>query len=137
MPLISRELLLYTLASGLALALDVSVLQLGLLAGASLALAAALGFLAGLVLIYGLSTRLVFRQRRLADTRLEFACFAGIGLVGLALTEVLLWGLAVQVGLPPLPAKMITAVAVFLCNFLLRKRLLFTLGRQLGSAKAA
>ena len=137
MPVISRELILYTLASGLALALDVTVLQLGLLAGAGLALAAALGFIAGLVLIYGLSTQLVFRQRRLADARLEFAGFAGIGLIGLLLTEALLWLLAIQAGLPALPAKLATALVVFLCNFVLRKQLLFTRGRRHAAVRAA
>ena len=136
MPALSREFMLYTLASGLALALDVAVLGLALRAGAGLGLAAALGFTAGLLLIYGASTRLVFRQRRMADARLEFTCFAGIGLVGLALTEALLWVLVTRLHLPALPAKLTTAVAVFLCNFTLRKQLLFTLHR-LTRAEAA
>lgn len=129
MPSLSREFLLYTLASGLALALDVGVLSLALRAGAGLGVAAALGFTAGLLLIYAVSTRLVFRQRRLANARLEFACFAGIGLIGLALTEALLWALVTRLHLPPLPAKLATAAAVFLANFMLRKQLLFTLRR--------
>ena len=130
MPALSREFLLYALASALALALDVGVFRAGLGLGASVAAAAAFGFLAGLAFIYAVSTRVVFRQRRLADARQEFACFAGIGLVGLLLTEALLWLLVGQLQLPPVPAKLTSAVAVFLCNFTLRKQLLFTLRQR-------
>lgn len=129
MPVIPREFLLYTLASALALALDVTVYRASLGAGASVALAAGLGFVAGLVLIYAVSTRWVFRQRRLADARQEFACFAAIGLVGLLLTEALLWLLVTRLQLAPVPAKLATAGAVFLSNFTLRRQLLFTRGR--------
>lgn len=126
MPAISRELLLYALSSALALALDLTLYRACLGAGTSVAAAAAAGFSAGLVLVYALSTRWVFREHRLADARQEFICFAAIGLVGLGLTEALLWLLVGRLQLAPMPAKLLTTGAVFLSNFTLRRQLLFT-----------
>lgn len=135
MPAISREFLLYALASALALALDLALYRVSLGAGTSVALAAAVGFTAGLVLIYALSTRWVFRQRRLADARQEFIWFAAIGLFGLVLTEALLWLLVSRLRLAPMPAKLLTTGAVFLSNFTLRRQWLFT--RRPGQVQAA
>src|SRR6185503_18454807 len=67
----------YLGASALALALDFGVFMgLHRLAGLDYRIAAPVGFTLGLVLIYVLSIRLVFRQRRLKDARAEFILFA-------------------------------------------------------------
>ena len=121
-----REFLLYLAASAAALALDSSVFFVSLRLGVNLALAACLGFSLGLMLIYTVSTRLVFAQHRLAERRNEFALFALIGVAGLLLTEALLWLLVKQLGVAPLTAKLASACGVFLFNFVLRKTLLFT-----------
>lgn len=129
MPPTMREFLLYFAASAAALALDTAVFGLSLRLGANLAVAACLGFSLGLTLVYTLSTRLVFSQHRLADRRNEFSVFALIGLAGLLLTEALLWLLVKQLGIAPLAAKLTSACAVFLFNFVLRKLMLFTAQR--------
>ncbi|WP_457419998.1 GtrA family protein [Roseateles sp. P5_E7] len=121
-----REFLLYFAASAAALALDTAVFSLSLRLGVHLAVAACLGFSLGLMLVYTISTRLVFSQHRLADRRNEFALFALIGAAGLLLTEALLWLLVAQLGVAPLAAKLTSACGVFLFNFALRKALLFT-----------
>lgn len=122
-----QEFLRYAVASGLALALDTFVFTASLRLGASLAVAAASGFMLGLALVYVLSTRLVFAHHRLADRRLEFTVFALVGIAGLLLTETLLWLLVGQLHMAPVAAKLACAGATFICNFLLRKSLLFTL----------
>ena len=119
----------------LALALDTLVFTSALRSGTALAVAAGGGFLCGLALNYALSTRLVFSQHRLADRRLEFVGFALIGVAGLILTEITLWVTMVQLGLMPLPAKLISAGVTFLSNFFLRKWLLFTPRRAAQQAK--
>lgn len=124
MPL--REFLRYLAASAAALALDTAAFTLALRFGAGLAAAACVGFILGLVLIYCLSTRLVFSQRRLVDRRSEFALFACVGVAGLLLTQALLWLLVSRLGTDPLVAKLASACGVFLFNFCLRKVLLFT-----------
>lgn len=121
-----REFLLYFAASAAALALDTTVFDLSIRLGVSLAVSASLGFSLGLMLIYTISTRLVFSQHRLADRRNEFGLFALIGAAGLLLTQALLWLLVKQLGVAPLMAKLASACAVFLFNFALRKTLVFT-----------
>lgn len=126
MPTLSREFLRYFAASVAALALDTAVFNMSLRLGINLAVSACLGFSLGLMLIYTISTRHVFSQRRMADRRHEFALFALIGGAGLLLTEALLWLLVRQIGVAPLAAKLGSACGVFLFNFALRKSLLFT-----------
>ena len=135
MPTKLREFLLYFAASAAALALDTAVFSLSLRLGVHLALAACLGFSLGLMLVYTISTRFVFSQHRLADSRNEFALFALIGAAGLLLTEALLWLLVMQLGMAPLAAKLTSAGGVFLFNFALRKALLFTARAKALSAQ--
>ncbi len=120
------EFVRYFACSALALALDAGLFGLGLYAGLSYSVAAAIGFIAGLVLAYFLSVRFVFGERRLADERAEFVVFACIGLAGLMLTELLLWLMIGQRDWHPAVAKLISAGVVFGFNFGSRKVLLFT-----------
>jgi putative flippase GtrA len=117
----------YLAASALALGIDFgSYVGLIRLAGMHYLVAAPIGFALGLATIYVLSIRWVFRQRRLADRRAEFALFALIGLAGMALNQLILY-IAVQLlAASPEIAKVISAGMVFCFNFVLRKLLLFT-----------
>jgi putative flippase GtrA len=96
------------------------------LAGWGFAGAAAVSFIVGLVVVYGLSVKLVFRTRRLADARAEFTVFAAIGAVGLLLTQALLWLLVEGLGTEPVLSLVMAAGVVFLVNFSLRKLMLFS-----------
>ena len=117
----------YFFAAAAALAIDFGI-YVGLirLAGVHYLLAAPAGFTAGLAVIYMLSIRWVFVERRLKSGRAEFAVFAGIGFVGMALNEVVIyagvetWSLSYEL------AKLVSATLVFLINFSCRKLLLFT-----------
>jgi putative flippase GtrA len=125
------ELVRYFLCSALALAIDVAVFSLGLRLGLSWASAAAAGFSCGVVVAYALSVRFAFARRSLADSRVEFALFALIGVIGLMLTEFILWLLIARLGSEPHLAKLVAAGFVFLFNFTSRKLMLFR--QQLGS----
>lgn len=128
-PLMNRigaEFVRYFACSVLALGADFGLFSLGLQLGLGYPLAAAVGFIAGLWVAYVLSIRFVFRTRVVADERVEFMVFACIGVLGLLLTEVLLWLLVARLGLLPLVAKLATACVVFCCNFGARKAALFT-----------
>src|SRR5271168_4829516 len=89
MKIIFREAFGYTVVSGISLAVDMTLLWIlvhycdwwYLAAGTA-------SFLAGLVVTYALSVTLVFKYRRLKDPRREFASFAAIGAVGLAINIV-------------------------------------------------
>lgn len=121
-----REGWRYGLISAVALAADTTAYGLGLQLGLPLALAIALGFVVGLGVAYAGSVLWVFEQHRLSDRRAEFAGFAGIGLLGLLLTQAALWWLVSLRQWPPIPAKLLTAIGVFVFNFSLRRLMLFT-----------
>lgn len=121
------DLVKYGFASAAALALDFSLLLLlykGL--GFNHLVAAAIGFLSGLALVYVLSVRFVFRDRRRLGARSEIAGFLFTGLAGLAITETLMHLLVDDVGLSVALAKVPTAGLVFLFNFTARRVLLFS-----------
>lgn len=116
----------YFIGSCLALALDTAVLLLSLSFGLSLAASATTGFLSGMSISYFVSVRYAFARRSVNDRRLEFISFVLIGLLGLGVTQLLLAFLTMQVHLPVLAAKAVTAGLVFFFNYSLRKHLLFT-----------
>jgi putative flippase GtrA len=121
------ELFKYGLSSALALAVDYSLLiALTELVGLHYILSASIGFCAGMLVAYLLSITFVFEQRRLASPSLEFTTFLAIGLLGLCLTQVMLWGIVASSSLPYTLAKAPTAVIVFLFNFAARRALLFS-----------
>jgi putative flippase GtrA len=121
-----RELLRYFACSAAALAADTAVFTFVMRLGAGWAVAATAGFCLGLVVAYVLSVRFVFKHRSVSNARAEFVWFAGIGVFGLLLTVAFMWVLIDALHLAPLPAKLLTAGAVFICNFSLRKLILFT-----------
>lgn len=115
------------MASVAALGVDMAVLLGGLRLGMTYHAAAAAGFMVGLALIYALSTRWAFGQRRLAHAPArEFAAFTVIGLLGLLLTEAFLTVLISRLSVPPALSKLLTAAGVFVFNFGVRKLVLFT-----------
>ena len=120
-----RELVLYGLASALALAVDWGLLLVLSRLGANYLAASAVGFVCGMAVAYGLSVSMVFRHRPVSDRRREFAGFLGVGLAGLVLTQGLmaLWVEALR--LEPGLAKAPTAGLVFAFNFTVRRALLF------------
>lgn len=117
----------YLLASGVAFAVDFAAyVALIRLAGWHYLLAAPAGFALGLLAVYALSVRWVFRVRRLQDARLEFALFAAIGVLGMGVNEAVIYIAVEQGRLSFELAKLASAAIVFSLNFALRKLLLFT-----------
>ena len=91
---------------------------------------AAIGFLAGLVINYRLSVMWVFSHRNLANRQAEFLLFAAVGIMGLAVTEAILF-LGTEVsGLDYRLSKIVAVVAVLFWNFGMRKLLLFRVGNK-------
>jgi putative flippase GtrA len=87
--------------------------------------AATASFLVGLLFGYVLSVTRVFKYRRLKDRRIEFASFAGIGLVGIAINvAVISFGVKI-LGLHYLIAKCGAAALTFVWNFAARRQFLF------------
>lgn len=124
---IASEGIRYFGASALALGIDLATYSgLIYIAGVHYLVAAPVGFALGLALIYLLSVRWVFAERRLANARIEFTVFALIGLAGMGINELVIYAGVDRFALGPVPAKLVSAGLVFCFNFASRKFLLFT-----------
>ena len=85
----------------------------------------AIAFVSGLLISYLLSVNWVFDIRRLSSRTAEVSVYLLIGLVGLLLTEVLMWVFAHVIDLHYLISKVIASAIVFLWNFTAKKFILF------------
>jgi putative flippase GtrA len=118
----------YGLVAVVALAFDFGTYAL-LVRAADLhpVLAATVGFTLGLFVNYLLSILWVFNARS-RSKRVELITFFAVGLVGLGLTDLIIWVLAVEMHGDELIAKLIATAIVFFWNFGARKVLLFKAG---------
>ena len=126
MKTVLREAITYAAVSACAFIIDISVLfvLVHYLSWWYVA-AATSSFLVGLLVAYVLSVTLVFKYRRLQDPGVEFASFAGIGAVGVAINAAAMT-LGVKVlGVHYLIAKCGAAGFTFVWNFAARRQLLF------------
>jgi putative flippase GtrA len=121
----SMEFVRYFSASLIALVLDVAVLQFSARVLHYL-VAASLGFVVGAIASYVLATRWVFRRRRLSgQASVEFSAYVSIGLVGLAINDLVIFLAVDQWGLSLIGGKLIAAGITFFFNYAIRKLALF------------
>jgi putative flippase GtrA len=120
------EFVRYIFAGGIAFIVDFSSLYvLTDICGIYYLISAAIAFLLGTTVKYLLSISWVFSKRRLETKHLEFSIFAIIGIVGLALNEIIIWYFTEYIHFHYLLSKIISACSDFLWNFSARKVLLF------------
>jgi putative flippase GtrA len=86
---------------------------------------AAIGFVFGVITNYIFSRYWVFHSRMVSNTTMEFLLFAGMGIVGLLLNELIMWFAHEHAHLHYLMAKVVATGIVFVWNFGSRKMLLF------------
>jgi putative flippase GtrA len=121
-----REAIRYAVMSAFMLCLDIAILWI-LVQYFSwpYLLAAMLSFSAGILVGYFVSVTAVFKYRRLKNQPLEFASFAAVGIVGLAInTAAMSFGVG-YLGVHYLVAKCGAACLTFVWNFAARRQLLF------------
>ena len=124
------RLVRYLLASIGALAVDMGCFLALLSAGVWPAGASAIGYCAGIVAHWLLSSRTVFADtvaaRGLARTR-QKAMFVISALLGLVLTSGIVWA-ADAAGIDPRAAKLVAIVVSFATTWVLRSRIVFRTG---------
>lgn len=119
-----NQLLKYFAVAGCGFVVDFSVLVvLHELFGVYHILAAAAGFMAGLVVNFIFSTRFVFKDSKLGSRWAEFAAFGVIGVVGLGILSVLMWLLTDVLHMYYVLSKILATVVVYMWNFFGRKAL--------------
>lgn len=123
---VAKEAMKYAAISACAFVIDIAVLFLLVRYLTWWYVAAATAsFLVGLLVAYLLSVTRVFKYRRLEDPRVEFASFAGIGVIGVAINAaVISFGIKI-LGAHYLVAKCGAAGFTFVWNFTARRQFLF------------
>ena len=117
----------YCFVGGLAFLVDYGLLYiLSDKVGLHYLVSACISFIAGLIVNYLISTYWVFSESKFQDKRKEFTIFAIIGVIGLALTEGLMWLFTGVFHLHYMLSKIVTAALVLIWNFVARKIILFT-----------
>ena len=117
----------YVLASGAALAIDMSVFLGALALGTPSVAAAALGYATGLIAHWLISSRAVFAESladKGAQRSQQQALFAGSAAVGLAITTAIVGG-SDLVGVDPRLAKILAIAISFQVTYLLRRKIVF------------
>ena len=90
-------------------------------------------YMSGLMVAYTFNIRWVFRYRKYEQkTRMEFSIFVVIVLIGLAISEAMIYMLVEAVAMPYTLAKLVSIAAIFIFNFMAKKRFLFTRGEKQG-----
>ena len=121
-----RQLRRYLVVGGLAWVVDLSSLVvLTELLDVHYVVSATIAFSAGLVVNYAFSIAWVFDRRVLNSRTTEFGIFGLIGLVGVGLNTLIVWGLTEALLPHYLYAKMASTGAVLWWNFLAKKYILF------------
>jgi putative flippase GtrA len=117
----------YIGASVISLALDFGVFMAALSVGIPPAIAAAAGYIAGILCHWAISSRLVFAAQLAASSagrRQQQALFLLSALVGLGITTGIV-GITVRYGLDPRLAKAAAIVVSFQATYVLRRKVVF------------
>lgn len=85
--------------------------------------AASLGFVVGLVVVFALSGKYVFSNPKLKSKTVEFLLFALIGVIGLLMLNCIMWLLTGLLGVSYIIAKIVATFFVYTWNFFARKSL--------------
>lgn len=89
--------------------------------------AAAVAFIVGLGVNYLISVKFVFSESEKVKNKVrEFLIYAIIGIVGLALTEVIMYVLTDLCDIYFMASKIVAAAIVLVWNFVARKKIIYT-----------
>ena len=116
------QFLRYIIVGGCAFVADFCTVWLLKELGLHYLVAGVFGFILGVIVNYILTKTLAFSGKRANMSReAEFALFIVISLIGLGLTELLMWAFTDGLGLFYLLSKAIAAIIVLLWNFFAKK----------------
>jgi putative flippase GtrA len=85
--------------------------------------AATIGFLVGLIVVYYASNAFVFGQSKIQSKKFEFALFALIGIVGLVLLNIIMWISTGLFEVNYLISKVGATAIIYCWNFFARRSL--------------
>ena len=116
----------YIFVGGASFVTDYVLLHIITEAGIHYLISGIISFIAGLCVNYALSKLLVFSKKTTgAEKAKEFSVFAIIAVLGLGLTELLMWIFTEKLGWYYMISKAIAAIIVLFWNFFMKKILLY------------
>lgn len=116
----------YGFVGAIATAVDWALLYLLEMMGLDYLLAAVVGFVAGLTVNFILSKMFVFAAEKAnASAAGEFIIYGVIGVIGLGMTEVIMYYFTDKLSLYFMLSKVIATLVVFIWNFAARKLILY------------
>ncbi len=131
-----KEAFWYTLGSGVALAVDITLLTaLVEYCRWPTLVAATVSFSFGILVIYAFSVRLAFNHRRIQDRRIEFSTFAAIGAAGIGINAGAIYFASEFLAFNLLTAKCVASGFTFGFNFIARRHALFSRPRRVSGIK--
>ena len=83
------------------------------------------GFIFGIIVNYLISIFWVFKTRNIQTKWIEILVFTVIGVIGLGLSELIIWSFKEYIGIDQQIGKLISVVIVYFWNFFARKILLY------------
>ncbi len=120
------QLFRYTFVGGIAFVFDFGLLYiLTEYFNVYYLISVAIAFMLGLSINYYLSIKWVFDKRSIKSKYVEFITFTFIGIIGLVLSEIIIWSFTEFVNVYYLYSKLIATFFVYLWNFFIRKYMLF------------
>jgi len=125
----------YIFVGGAAFVADAGSLWLISLTGIHYLICTAIAFCIGLAANYALSKRFVFTENAKTGRAAEFVVYAVIGIIGLGLTELLMFMFTDLFGMYFILSKVVAAVLVLAWNFIARKLFLYRRGKPAVETK--
>lgn len=86
-------------------------------------ISATAGFILGLIVVYVISNKYVFGESKIKSKTNEFLLFGLIGLIGLAILNLLMWSLTSGLHVNYIVSKLLATVIVYAWNFFARRSL--------------
>lgn len=119
------QILKFGVVGGLAFVIDYGIMVLCKeLLDFSVLLSAALGFIVSVIFNYILSIAWVFDVNKEKDEKRNFILFIVFSIIGLILTEIIMWFGTSMMGISYLIVKIIATAIVMVFNFITRKMFL-------------
>lgn len=120
------QLFRYIFVGGLSFLVDAGIMYLLILAEVNQYLAIAIGFIFGLTVNYFISKLFIFNKEKAnVNNFIEFIIYALIGVIGLGLTELIVYLCSDVIGIHVLLSKIVAAAIVLIWNFAARKVIIY------------
>lgn len=117
-----KQLVKFGFVGGVCFVIDYAIMVLLTeVAGVEYLLSCGISFTVSVIVNYLLSMRFVFERKDTLDRRVEFIIFVVMSIIGLGLTELLMWVFVDKAGVHYMISKIVVTAIVMVYNFITRK----------------